>query len=103
MGKKGKLEINLRFAMGRGRRKEIFLRFGGRNGEYSIVIELRLPYPILNVSCELVGSCRGYPAQSRVRIYTKLDETAISRETWVSPVVKGKIGNKTRILNAHCY
>ncbi len=47
--------------------------------KYSVVIELSLPYPVLNVSYELVGNYHGFPAQSRVRIYTKLD---IFDENW---------------------
>ena len=31
------------------------------------------PYPILNVSYELVGDYRGFPSQSRVHIYTNLN------------------------------
>ena len=78
-GKRGKLGKNLRFAMGVGLGGDIFLRFGGKDGGYWVVRGLSLPYPVLNVSYELVGNYHGFPAQSRVRIYTKLD---IFDENW---------------------
>ena len=46
-GKKGKLEKNLRFAMGMGQRWEIFLRFGRKGGCYWVIRELNVPLPYL--------------------------------------------------------
>ena len=46
MGKRGKLEKNLRFAMGVGLGGDIFLRFGGKDGGYWVVrgLNITLPY-----------------------------------------------------------
>lgn len=66
MRKKGKLEINLRFAMGRGRRKEIFLRFGGEDrGYWGIIVKLplNLVYIYIQIWSSLTNTgIRGFPA-----------------------------------------
>ena len=61
------------------------------------------PYPLLNVNCELVGNYREFPAQSRVRIYTRPDETAVFRETWVFLAVERRIRNIMKVQDTHCY
>ena len=62
------MEKNLRFAMGVGLEREIFLHFGGKDGYYLVIRKLSAPLPLLNVSCELVGSYRGFPDQTRIRV-----------------------------------
>ena len=51
---------------------------------------LTASFPILQLA--LYGNSRDSPAQTRVRIYTKLDELAISRETRFPRPSKGKRG-----------
>ena len=44
---KGRVEENVRFAMGVKWEQAIFLRLGGKNGSYLVVRELSVPLPSL--------------------------------------------------------